>query len=319
MTHSQAKVAVSVENLSHAYNGRPALRDVSFDVARGEFFGILGPNGGGKSTTFRILATLLIPTSGRAFVWGHDVTKDRDEVRRQLGVAFQAPALDVKLTVRENLKHHGHLYGISGRELNAKIDSALDSIGLRDREREMVETLSGGLRRRIELAKALMPEPTVLLLDEPTVGLDPLARDDFWELVQTLRARTGMTVLVTTHLLSEGTACDRIAILDNGQLAALDDPATLCAQIQGEIVTLHGRNLVSQQDRLATTLDVRAERTGEALRFIVDDGAAFVARVRDLLGETVESVSIARPTLSDVFREKTGHAFESGPQLLKAE
>ena len=317
MTDPTTMNAVSVANLTHAYNGRPALRGISFDVQNGEFFGILGPNGGGKSTTFRILATLVTPTSGRAFVCGHDVITERDAVRRQLGVAFQAPALDIKLTVRENLVHHGHLYGISGRDLHARIDAALESIGLRERDREMVETLSGGLRRRIELAKALMPEPTVLLLDEPTVGLDPLARDDFWELVQTLRARTGMTVLVTTHLLTEGTACDRIAILDNGQLVALDNPAALCAQINGEIVTLNGRGLPEHQKRLESTLGVRAERSGETLRFVVDDGAAFVAQVRELLGDAVESVSIARPTLSDVFREKTGHAFESNPEPVK--
>lgn len=314
MSQSVHRPAVVVSNLVHEYEGRPALKGIRFEVEEGQFFGILGPNGGGKSTTFRILATLLTPTSGHASVCGHDVVSDRDAVRRHIGVAFQAPALDVKLTVRENMMHHGHLYGMSGADLQRRIDESLGGIGLRDRSGDLVEKLSGGLRRRIELAKALMPQPSVLMLDEPTVGLDPRARDEFWKLVQDLRARTGMTVLATTHLLEEGSACDRIAILDEGRIVALDSPSVLCGQISGEIVTLYGRGIVERADLITQTLGLGVETQGDALRLIADDGTETVARVRELFGDTIDSVSIARPTLSDVFRERTGHAFSSEPQ-----
>lgn len=318
MDQQQPPTAVTVTNLVHDYEGRPALKGISFEVYEGEFFGILGPNGGGKSTTFRILATLLTPTSGQATVCGHNVVTDRDAVRRHIGVAFQAPALDIKLTVRENLMHHGHLYGLSGDHLRKRIDESLGSIGLRDRAGELVEKLSGGLRRRIELAKALMSHPSVLMLDEPTVGLDPKARDDFWNLVRDLRARTGMTVLATTHLLEEGSACDRIAILDEGKLVALDKPSVLCNQICGEIVTVHGRNIVDQMDRIDQDLGLDVETQGDALRIVAADGTDAAARVRELLGDRIDSISIARPTLSDVFRERTGHAFATEPELSGA-
>ncbi|GAB4321975.1 MAG: daunorubicin resistance protein DrrA family ABC transporter ATP-binding protein [Candidatus Zixiibacteriota bacterium] len=307
--------AVIVTDLVHQYEGRPALKGISFQIEEGEFFGILGPNGGGKSTTFRILATLLTPTSGHATVCGYDVVKSRDAVRYHIGVAFQAPALDTKLTVHENMMHHGHLYGLSGADLRRRIDESLSGIGLRDRSGDLVEKLSGGLRRRIELAKALMSHPSVLILDEPTVGLDPRARDDFWKLVQDLRARTGMTVLATTHLLEEGSACDRIAILDEGRIVALDSPSVLCGQIPGEIVTIHGRGIVDHADLIARTLGVSVETQGDALRLNADDGTQAAGRVRELLGDAIDSISIARPTLSDVFRQRTGHAFASESQL----
>ncbi|MBD3297532.1 MAG: ATP-binding cassette domain-containing protein, partial [candidate division Zixibacteria bacterium] len=249
---------------------------------------------------------------------GHNVVTDRDAVRRHIGVAFQAPALDIKLTVQENLMHHGHLYGLSGDHLRQRIDESLGSIGLRDRARELVEKLSGGLRRRIELAKALMSHPSVLMLDEPTVGLDPKARDDFWNLVRDLRTRTGMTVLATTHLLEEGSACDRIAILDEGKLVALDQPSVLCSQICGEIVTVHGRNIVDQVGRIDQTLGFDVETQGDALRIVAADGTDAAARVRELLGDGIDSISIARPTLSDVFRERTGHAFTTEPKMSGA-
>ncbi len=318
MDSHQSPSAVTVTNLVHDYEGRPALQGISFEVDEGEFFGILGPNGGGKSTTFRILATLLTPTSGEATVCGHDVVSDRDAVRRHIGVAFQAPALDIKLTVRENLMHHGHLYGLSGDHLRQRIDESLGSIGLRDRAGELVEKLSGGLRRRIELAKALMSHPSVLMLDEPTVGLDPKARDDFWNLVRDLRVRTGMTVLATTHLLEEGSACDRIAILDEGKLVALDKPSVLCNQICGDIVTVHGRDIVNQLDRIDQSLGLDVETHGDALRIVAADGTDAAARVRELLGDHIDSISIARPTLSDVFRERTGHAFTAEPEMSGA-
>ncbi len=304
--------AVVAEGLSHAYNGRVALAGVSFTVAPGELFGILGPNGGGKTTMFKILSTLLRPDSGRARIWGLDVVSQRDQVRHLIGVVFQSPALDVKLTVRENLLHHGHLYGIAGRALRDGIDACLDRMSLRDRASDLVETLSGGLRRRVELAKAVLTHPRVLLMDEPTAGLDPGARDDFWHLINTMRMDTSMTVIHTTHHLEEADICDRIGIVDRGQLVALDSPAALKSEIKGEMVTLKGAALAALQQRVTTEFDVHAQIEGDSIRILSPNGHELAARVKSVLGDAVDSINIARPTLADVFRQRSGHEFWTG-------
>src|SRR5438552_1768384 len=208
--------SVSVQGLAHDYGERRVLRGLDFTVPEGEIFGLLGPNGGGKTTLFRILATLLRPTAGRALVMGHDVALEPDEVRRRIGVVFQSPALDRVLTVRENLEVHGRLYGLSGRGLRGAAEEMLRRVRLLDRADDRVGTLSGGLMRRAEIAKGLLHRPRLLLMDEPSSGLDPGARQDLWELLRDLRERFGTTLLLTTHLMEEADRCDRLAILSEG-------------------------------------------------------------------------------------------------------
>jgi ABC-2 type transport system ATP-binding protein len=304
---------VEVEGLAHRYGDREALRGVSFEVARGELFGLVGPNGGGKTTLLHILATLLRPTSGIARVAGADVVAEAALARKRIGVVFQSPGLDPYLTPRENLRHHGHLYGLRGRVLAVRIDATLDRVGVLDRAHELVKKLSGGLRRRVEIAKGLLHQPEVLLLDEPTVGLDPGARRDVWEHLAALRAGEGVTIVVTTHLMEEAERCDRVGILDEGELVALGSPAELTSEIRGEVVALEAvdpaRLAVAIRERFgadATVLDglVRIERP---------DGAAFVPRLAEAFPGEIRSITVGKPTLEDVFVQRTGHRFyESG-------
>src|SRR5271156_1146542 len=213
---ASAEPVISVENLVHRYENRTALNGVSFDVRPAELFGLLGPNGSGKTTLFRILSTLMIPGGGRATIMGFDVARDPNGLRRHIGVVFQAQSIDVKLTAAENLWHQGHLYGLRGAALKTRINEMLERVGLADRAREKAETFSGGMQRRLELAKGLLHRPSVLLLDEPTTGLDPGARRDLWQYLQILRDEERVTVIVTTHLMEEAERCGRLAILNQG-------------------------------------------------------------------------------------------------------
>src|SRR5436190_15831288 len=205
---------IAVRDLMHRYGDRAALNGVTFDVRPAELFGLLGPNGSGKTTIFRILSTLMVPVGGRAFILGHDAAREPSGLRREIGVVFQAQSIDVKLTAAENLRHQGHLYGLSGVALTARIQEMLERVGLADRAKERAETFSGGMQRRLELAKGLLHHPSVLLLDEPTTGLDPRARRDVWQYLQTLRDEERVTVIVTTHLMEEAEHCERLAILN---------------------------------------------------------------------------------------------------------
>src|SRR6476620_10242766 len=233
-----ASPVIRVEDIRHSYGKRTALKGISFDVAAGEIFGLLGPNGSGKTTLFRILSTLMLPTSGRAKVSGFDSTKQADEVRRRIGVVFQSKSVDLKLTAAENLWHQGHLYGLRGATLKSRIQEMLERIALADRAKDKVETFSGGMQRRVELAKGLMHRPSVLLLDEPTTGLDPGARRDLWLYLNELRAREKVSIIVTTHMMEEDEHCDRLAILNLGEIVALGTPADLRSEIGGDVIML---------------------------------------------------------------------------------
>ena len=303
--------AIEVEGLVHEYGRRRALDGVSFAVAPGEIFGLLGPNGGGKTTLFRVLITLLAPTGGRAFVLGSDCVRDAMQVRKKIGVVFQSPSLDVKLTAAENLRHQGRLYGLSGADLDARIASGLDRVRLSDRAHERVEKLSGGLRRRLELAKGCLHGPEVLLMDEPSSGLDPGARRDLWLYLTALRETDGVTALVTTHLMEEAERCDRVAILDQGALVALGTPAELKAQIGGDILSVGSRDPETLKRALAERFEIDAAIVGDAVRFERADGPTFLPRLMETLPELIESVSLSKPTLEDVFIAKTGHRFWS--------
>jgi ABC-2 type transport system ATP-binding protein len=307
-----AASVISVENLVHRYGDRTALNGVSFDVRPAELFGLLGPNGSGKTTLFRILSTLMLPTAGRATIMGCDAAQQPARLRRQIGVVFQARSVDRKLTAYENLWHQGHLYGLHGPALKKRIHEILSRVGLNDRARELVETFSGGMQRRIELAKGLLHHPGVLLLDEPTTGLDPGARRDLWQYLQMLRDEERVSVLVTTHLMEEAERCDRLAIMNEGNLVALGTPAELKSEIGGDVVLLdaaHDAGLLAERIRdrfhVETTVlenQVRMERQG-AHRFVTEVVEAFPGEI--------ESLSVSKPALEDVFIRRTGHKFWS--------
>jgi ABC-2 type transport system ATP-binding protein len=301
--------AICVQGLSHWYGSRQALREVGFDVAAGEIFGLLGPNGGGKTTLFRVLATLLPVQQGTIQLLGLDVAKDQARVRGLIGVTFQSPSLDKKLTVRENLVSQGYLYGLSGTSLRARIAALLEKLGLTDRAGDRAESLSGGLARRVEIAKGLLHNPQVLLLDEPSTGLDPGARLDLWRYLRLLRDEAGVTVLVTTHLMEEAEHCDKLAILDSGRLVALGTPADLRAQIGGDCLTIQSPSPADLARRIAERFQVDSRPLGGQIRIEVEKGHQFIGQLVEAFGPEISSVALGKPTLEDVFIQRTGHRF----------
>ena len=302
-------LALQANDLKHRYETREALRGISFDVASTEIFGLLGPNGGGKTTLFRIVATLFPPMSGQALVFGDDVTRFPARVRRMLGVVFQSPALDPRLTVVENLRHHGHLYGLRGRMLQGRIDETLGIVHLDDRANDLVMALSGGLQRRVELAKALLSQPKLLLLDEPGTGLDPGARRDLWDHLAVLRRR-GTTILVTTHLMDEASRCDRVGILHEGQLVALGTPADLTAEIGGDVILIAARDLEGLARKVLDRFGQPVEILDDRLRVERQLAHEFITDLVEAFPGEIESVTFGKPTLEDVFVHHTGRRLD---------
>jgi ABC-2 type transport system ATP-binding protein len=302
--------SIDVRALAHRYGDREALRGVSFEVAPGQILALLGPNGGGKTTLFRVIATLLTPTAGTVLVDGHDVCTHAHEVRRRLGVVFQAPALDPALTVTENLTHHGHLYGLRGGALSRRIEAVLEAVRLRDRARDLVRTLSGGLARRVELAKSLLHEPRVLVLDEPSTGLDPGARRDVWDHLADLRLRAGTTILLTTHLMDEAALCDRVAILHRGQLVALGTPHDLTATIGGDVLWISARDAAGVATRLAGAFGLVADVVEGRIRIERERGHELLPQIIEAFPGEIDAASFSRPTLDDVFVHHTGQRFD---------
>lgn len=312
MDRLSADSVISVQNLVHRYENRTALNGVSFDVRPAELFGLLGPNGSGKTTLFRILSTLMIPTGGRAVVMGCDAAQDAPRLRRQIGVVFQAQSVDPKLTAYENLWHQGHLYGLKGSALKARVEEILTRVGLADRAKERVETFSGGMQRRIELAKGLLHHPGVLLLDEPTTGLDPGARRDLWQYLQILRDEEHVSVLVTTHLMEEAERCDRLAIMNEGNLVALGTPAELKSEIGGDIILLDAaRDADSLAQHIRSRFHVDASVLGTQVRIEREGGHRFVPDVVEAFPGEIQAISVSKPALEDVFIHRTGHKFWS--------
>lgn len=302
--------ALNVVDVSYAYGDRIALDHISFDVRPGEVFGLLGPNGGGKTTLFRLLATLLPLRSGRAEVFGIDVASRPDDVRGLIGVTFQSPSLDGKLTVRENLRYHGALYGLSGTALAERIGEVTRQLAIEDRGNDIAETLSGGLKRRVEIAKSLLYRPRVLLLDEPSTGLDPGARHDLWNLLGDLVAGSGVTILVTTHLMDEAERCGRLAILDRGRIAALGTPDGLRGEVGGDCLTIDTDEPERLAAEIATRFDVRVETVNRRLRIERGDGHQLVRELITAFPDQIRSITLGKPTLEDVFIRRTGRAFE---------
>lgn len=299
-------IAIQVSDLSHRYGDRLALNSVSVSIPAGAVFGFLGPNGGGKTTLFSILSTVLPVQEGVVVALGYRMAQDSAAYREQIGVTFQSPGLDRRLTVLENLIHHGNLFGLSGRALRQRAEELLSKFGVVDRRNEIVDTLSGGLKRRVELAKCLIHGPSLLLLDEPSTGLDPGARHDLWRSLEQLRTDDGVTVVVTTHLMEEAERCDELALLHRGQIVAQGSPSELRSRIPGEclvIVTDHPEIL---KDCLQNEINVEAQRVGETLRIHQGNGQELFQQIMERFSDHVRSISLGRPTLEDVFLMETG-------------
>jgi ABC-2 type transport system ATP-binding protein len=301
--------AVSIREVSHHYGTHQALDGVSFDIARGEIFGILGPNGGGKTTLFRLLSTLLPIKHGEVTILGRDLRRETFEIRRRLGIVFQASSLDKKLTVAENIRYQAALYGLAGAELKKREDAALDQFGLRNRADERCEKLSGGQRRRVELAKGMIHHPQLLLLDEPSTGLDPGVRLDLWQQLERLRKEHGVTIVLTTHLLDEAAKADRLAILHRGKLVALDTPAALQATVGGDAITIRTHDSKALAAQVRDRFQLATSEIDSGVRIEVQKGHEWIARLVEAFPGQIEEITLGKPTLEDVFIAKTGHRF----------
>ena len=312
MSNHSVSPAIIVRDLVKSFGDRRALDGISLEVRRGELFYLLGPNGVGKSTLFRILATLSLPDAGSAEVAGHNAVTDAAEVRARLGVVFQSPSLDGKLTILENLRCGGALYGMKGAELESRITEATKALNLTDRRNDLVETLSGGLQRRAEIAKCLLIRPEVLLLDEPSTGLDPGARLDLWAALENLRNQHGVTALCTTHLMEEAARADRVGIVSAGKLVALGTPDELTSAIGGDVISL-GASKETGADLLAQAITAKTGITATVVegevRIEHAEAYAFAARLAGEFPGEISSLRIARPTLEDVFIARTGRLF----------
>ncbi|MGH2706365.1 MAG: ATP-binding cassette domain-containing protein [Actinomycetota bacterium] len=297
---------MSVRGLVKRYGEIRAVAGIDFDVARGETFGFLGPNGAGKSTTIKMLCTLATPTAGRAAVAGFDVVRERDAVRRNIGLVFQETTLDGYLTAERNLRFHAELYGVPRAEVGPRIQQVLELVGLFDRKDSKVHTFSGGMMRRLEIARGLLHSPRVLFLDEPTIGLDPQTRASIWEYIGELRTNEEITIFFTTHYMDEAEYCDRIAIIDHGSIVALGTPEALKASVGKDRLQIQTGDDQAAIAALRERFGIEAGIHEHAVTFSVSSGEEFVPRLFAGLGVPISSVKVARPTLDDVFMKYTG-------------
>jgi len=297
---------INVENLTKKFDGITAVDNISFEVEEGTIFGFLGPNGAGKTTTINILCTLLSPTSGSAFIAGHDCMKESSEVRKAIGIVFQDTTLDKDLTAYENLIFHAYLYNVAKNKMRDRVDNVLRFVDLYDRKDDLVKKFSGGMKRRLEVARGLIHWPRVLFLDEPTLGLDPQSRSNLWEFISELPVKHNVTIFMTTHYMEEAEVCDRIAIIDNGKIIAVGTPDELKKAVGGEVVyirTTDNANAKKEIERLFS-LNV-SEKNGE-LYLSCEMGDTCIPEIIRTIGERVLSVRVQRPTLNDVFLQLTG-------------
>jgi len=300
------QLAIEVRGLVKNYDEVEAVKGVEFDVATGEVFGFLGPNGAGKTTTINMLCTLITPTAGSAAVAGHDVVKERDDVRRNIGLVFQDPTLDGYLTAEQNLRLHAELYGVRSDLVKPRMQQVMTMVGLWDRKDSVVGTFSGGMRRRLEIARGLMHSPRVLFLDEPTIGLDPQTRRSIWKYIGELKEREEITIFMTTHYMDEAEWCDRIAIMDNGEIVALDAPETLKAGVGTDRIMIQTDDDDAAIAAIADRFGIEAHMSEGAVTFGVPEGEQFVPRLFAELPIPIKAVNVSRPTLDDVFMSYTG-------------
>jgi ABC-2 type transport system ATP-binding protein len=304
MTDTSA--AVQARQLAKRYGSVEAVRGIDLDVAAGEAFAILGPNGAGKTTTLHMLCTLTAPSAGSARVAGHDVVHERDAVRRHIGLVFQESTLDGYLSAEQNLRFHAELYGVPRAAFAGRMEALLRMVGLWERRQALVQTFSGGMKRRLEIVRALLHAPRVLFLDEPTLGLDPQTRSAVWSHLRTLRERERITLFMTTHYLDEAECCDRVAVVDGGRIVALGTPQALKAAVGQDRVRLATADDDQARTALRARFGIDAVPHDGALTFAVADGERFVPQIFAALDVPVRAVSVTRPTLDDVFLAHTG-------------
>jgi ABC-2 type transport system ATP-binding protein len=305
---------IEVEDLRKRFDAVEAVRGVSFSVEAGEVFGFLGPNGAGKTTTINMLCTLAMPSGGSATVAGHDIVRERDDVRRNIGLVFQDPTLDGYLTAEQNLRLHAELYGVESALVPGRMEQMLKMVGLWERRDSTVMTFSGGMRRRLEIARGLMHSPRVLFLDEPTIGLDPQTRSSIWGYIRELREREDITIFMTTHYMDEAEYCDRIAIMDQGEIVALDTPEALKEQVGADRVRIETDDNDAAIEALREHFGVEARVAEHAVMFSVPNGEEFVPRLFGELDLPIRAVSVSRPSLDDVFMSYTGSTIRDAEQ-----
>lgn len=299
---------IKVENLTKRFDGITAVNDISFGVEEGTIFGFLGPNGAGKTTTISILCTLLSPTSGNASIAGHDCMKEPAEVRRAIGIVFQDTTLDKDLTAYENLIFHAYLYSVPKNEMQGRVDNALKFVDLYERKDDLVKKFSGGMKRRLEVARGLIHRPRVLFLDEPTLGLDPQSRTNLWEFITKLPEKHNVTVFMTTHYMEEAEVCDRIAIIDKGKIIAMGSPEELKRTIGGDVVYMRTTDNANVKEEIERLLKLTVTEKDGELYMTCDMGDTCIPEMMRKIGEKVVSVRLQRPTLNDVFLKLTGKA-----------
>jgi ABC-2 type transport system ATP-binding protein len=297
---------IEVRDLTKKYGDFTAVNKISFAVRKGEIFGFLGPNGAGKSTTISMLSTLVTVTSGSARINNFDVSTETNEVRRSIGLVFQDPSLDERLRAKENLEFHARLYGLNKKDYTARIKEVLDLVELWERRDNLVRSFSGGMKRRLEIARGLIHFPKVLFLDEPTLGLDPQTRAHIWEYILKLRESQQMTIFMTTHYMNEAEYCDRIVIIDQGKIIALDTPAKLKKKVGGDIVQLESQDREKLKAELKKRYRLKVGEVGEKLSIEVPDGERFLPRLFNELDTRIDSIELRKPTLEDVFLKMTG-------------
>ncbi len=308
MAVNETEAVIQAQGLVKRYKEVEAVRGIDLEVRHGEIFGFLGPNGAGKSTTISILCTLLRPTAGSARVAGIDVVHDPARVRQRIGLVFQDPSLDDQLTGRENLEFHAFIYSVPASERTRRIDEMLALLQLTDRASSLVRTYSGGMKRRLEIARGMLHQPQILFLDEPTLGLDPQTRQSIWTHLNELRDSKGITIFMTTHYMDEAEFCDRIAIIDRGNIVALGTPDELKAMVGGDVVTITSSRPDEASAEITEMLGVTPIRDNGSLRMEVPDAKVFVPRLVRELKAPVDTVTLRRPSLDDVFLKLTGHA-----------
>lgn len=302
------KPMIDVRGLVRRFGAFEAVRGVSFEVGEGEVFGFLGPNGAGKTTTINMLVTMLRPSAGEAFIDGHSVARERAAVRRSIGIVFQDSTVDEALTAEENLRIHADVYNVPLKAYRERADSVLKMVELADRRHVRLRNYSGGMKRRLEIARGLLHYPRVLFLDEPTIGLDPQSRAHLWEYIRQVQKQEGITVFLTTHYMNEAEYCDRIAIIDNGEIVALDTPQRLKERVGGDVITLRTSDNALAAEELARYLGVGVRAEDGFLRFEAKDGARALAVAFQNLSPSIESVDLHKPSLDDVFLSLTGRS-----------